>query len=281
MFSIKALSLSPDAHNWILNSRHPRILHVFDQACNLINEHREILSIVTTQTGNGPFNLVIEDNITFTNHIDAASLIFLRVDQLSVGDITLNLAHTDTWSPRPDWEKLHTRRNDIFSQVVSFQEKTNLFSNYQSSIFNHFISSLANADLSNCIDSAKQLAGLGQGLTPTGDDFIFGAILAAWIVHPPEIAEILAKEITNTAAPLTTSLSAAWLKSAGKGEVGIAWHDFFDALIYADSKAVQKTLDNIFTIGETSGRDALSGFFRTLISGMRLANSQTWQTYTM
>src|SRR5574341_2249348 len=32
---------------WLANSRHPRILHSFDHAGNLINECREVLSIVT------------------------------------------------------------------------------------------------------------------------------------------------------------------------------------------------------------------------------------------
>ena len=281
MFSIKVLSNSPDAHDWMQNSRHPRILHVFDRACNLINERREILSIVTTHIGNGPFNLVIEDNIAFTNHIDTDSLIFLRVDQLSIGDITLNFANTETWFPQPDWGKLHAKRNDIFNQVGSLQEKTILFSNYQTPIFNHLIFSLANADLSNCVDSAKQLAGLGQGLTPAGDDFIIGAVLATRIIHPPEIARVIAEEITNATIPWTTSLSAAWLKSAGKGEAGIAWHILFDTLINSDAKSTQNAMDNILAIGETSGNDALSGFLGSLKCRMELASSQPRKTYTL
>jgi len=40
MQSINALSLALDAREWLTNSRHPRTLHVFDHACNLINERR-------------------------------------------------------------------------------------------------------------------------------------------------------------------------------------------------------------------------------------------------
>ena len=87
-----------------------------------------------------------------------------------------------------------------------------------------------------------------------------GAIYAAWIVHPPEIASILAQEISNTAAPLTTSLSVAWLRSAGKGEAGILWHEFFDALLSTNTSRVQETMKSILAVGETSGADALAGF---------------------
>jgi hypothetical protein len=49
------LSLAPAVNTWLKDSRHPRILHIFDSACNLINESREVLSIVTPQIGRGNF----------------------------------------------------------------------------------------------------------------------------------------------------------------------------------------------------------------------------------
>jgi len=115
-------------------------------------------------------------------------------------------------------------------------------------------------DLVTTLATAKQLAGLGQGLTPAGDDFILGAILAAWILHSRKVAKHLAEEITNVAAPLTTSLSAAWLRSAGRGEAGIRWHEFFESLISGDPASIQKAMDKILADGETSGVDALAGF---------------------
>jgi hypothetical protein len=77
---------------------------------------------------------------------------------------------------------------------------------------------------------------------------------------------ILAKEITNTAAPLTTSLSAAWLRSAGRGEAGILWHDFFDALESAVPAQIETATNSILAMGETSGADALAGFIGTFNS---------------
>ena len=131
---------------------------------------------------------------------------------------------------------------------------------------NSLISALANADLSSSLTATPKIAGLGIGLTPAGDDFILGAVLAAWIIHPPEIASVLAQKITNTAVPLTTSLSAAWLKSVGKGEAGILWHEFFDALSLGDSSAIQLQINKLLSIGHTSGADALAGFISVFIS---------------
>src|SRR5258706_3540145 len=257
---INTLSLAPDAKYWLANSRHPRILHVFDHACNLINESREVLSVVTLQIGNGPFNLVTQEDILFSDYLNVQSSISIQTDQLIIGDLIINTAGANLWHPHPNWESLHSNKESILSKLASLR-----FADYRPLLPTSLVSSLsialANADIPTAIPITRQLAGLGQGLTPAGDDFIIGAILAAWIIHPPEIASILAEEITNIAAPLTTSLSAACLRSVGKGEVWILWHGSFYALVFCDPAQIEKTANNILAIGETSGADALAGFF--------------------
>jgi len=135
MQSINALSLAPDVCDWLAHSRHARVLHVFDHACNLINERREVLSIVTPQIGNGPFNLVVEDEVLFSDHLDAQSLISIRANQLRLEDLTINTKDAKLWSPRPDWERLHAKRDDILSQLMSLRasdsERSNPLVNFE------------------------------------------------------------------------------------------------------------------------------------------------------
>ena len=292
---ISATCIAPDACTWLVNSRHPRTLHVFDHVCNLINERREVLSIVTPQIGNGPFNLVVEDEVLFSELLNIESLVSVPGNQLMLGDLTINAADAKLWSPRPDWNKLHTSRENILYQltklpIANYQEcgldtslthlpwrvvpgtnvrdySTTVFNsklsitNYQ---FSHsLLSSLATANLPSSLTSTRKLAGLGAGLTPSGDDFIMGAVYAAWIIQPPEVAGVLVEKVANTAAPLTTSLSAAWLRSVGKGEAGILWHEFFDALITC--KDIQLPMTKLLSVGHTSGADALEGFMGLLI----------------
>ena len=287
MLYIKALSLTSGVRDWLVNSRYPRILHLFDQACNLINERGEVLSIVPPQIGKGPFNLVIEDNIGFSKHLNLDSPI-RRAEtieapifhtRLHLGDLAIDTAEAKLWNPCPDWEKLHARRDDILSQIMSLRAPTGAQQSFageeialsqrtllaMTAITDSLNSALVSADLFPSITAARQLAGLGIGLTPSGDDFILGAILATWIIHPPDVAKVLAEEITNIAAPLTTSLSAAWLRSAGKGEAGILWHEFFDALVAGDVVGIRLQIDKILSVGETSGADAFSGFLGTCV----------------
>jgi len=256
---INSLFLTTAVNEWLATSQQPRILHVFDHTCNLINEDRDVLSIVTPQIGNGPFNLVIEDDVLFSEQLSLQSQISNSPNHLSLGNLNINIEGAKLWSPRPDWEKLHARKDDILNQLTKLPITNYQFSNSPAS--NSLVSALADADLSSALSAAQQLAGLGQGLTPAGDDFIMGAIYAAWIIHPANVSKVLAEEITNVAVPLTTSLSAAWLRSAGRGEAGILWHDFFNALVTGDTSDLQLRMTRLLSVGETSGADAMSGFF--------------------
>jgi hypothetical protein len=261
-------------------------LHVFDRACNLIDERGEVLSIVTPQIGDGPFNLVIEENICFSEHLGLESEISASPTQLHLGDVSVPIANAKIWNPCPDWEKLHAGKGDIGHRLSQLR-MTNYpipgmeigFAAARSdsttadvqSLASKLSSSLAVADLPSSLLAAWRLVGLGAGLTPAGDDYLMGAIYAVWIAHPFEVAGALAKKIADTAAPLTTSLSAAWLRSAGKGEAGILWHEFFDALLLKDRARIEESKKKILAVGETSGADALAGFTGVFASWMEEA----------
>ena len=135
--------------------------------------------------------------------------------------------------------------------ITNYQLPILQFSN---SLISSLSIALANSDLPSAITAVKKLAGLGIGLTPSGDDFIMGAMYATWIIHPFDIASVIAEEIANTAAPLTTSLSAAWIRSAGRGEAGILWHEFFDALIEGNSSNIQLQLYKLLSVGNLRRR---------------------------
>jgi hypothetical protein len=283
---IHAGSLTHHVKIWLTASEHARVLHVFEDACNLINENGEVLSVVTQKIGDGPFNLVVEEDILFSDHLNAESKVSIQPNRLTFENLDIKIDQAELWSSHPNWGILYAKRNNILNQVTSLPKwesfikqeiahrhciRSAVHVSSQSALLamtpytDFLISSIVSADISKSIDSVKQLAGLGQGLTPSGDDFILGAILAAWIIHPHYVARVLAEEITNAAAPLTTSLSAAWLRSAGRGEAGILWHNFFNALIVNDSNAIQLYITELLFVGHTSGADAFAGFISTLI----------------
>ncbi len=262
MHPIQAHSTTPAVTDWLSQTHRPRFLHIFENTCNLINEHREVLSIVTPEIGNGPFNLVIGNKISFPEYINIKSPIYNSPDHLHLGQLSIRTADANLWNPRPDWEALYIRRENICKQSTNSAINQSSFSNPQFSnvLIAGISSAFVAADITTAKSLAAQVAGLGIGLTPSGDDFLMGALYAAWTIHPREKVEPFAKEIAESAAPLTTSLSAAWLKSAGRGEAGISWHEFFDAMIFPNSD-LEPPISKILSSGHTSGADALAGFF--------------------
>jgi hypothetical protein len=119
---------------------------------------------------------------------------------------------------------------------------------------------LAAQDLDACGVGVRQLAGLGGGLTPAGDDFLMGALYGLWLTQPAARARRWAQTMVDTAVPRTTTLAAAWLRAAAGGEAGVAWHELVDGMIDGDASRVDAALDCILATGHTSGADALAGF---------------------
>lgn len=267
MQNIRALSHTPEVNKWLNTSPHARVLHVFDHVCNLINERREILSIVTPEIGNGPFNLVVGAKNSFSEYIHLETPIQIFADQLRLGNLTINLKPAQLWNPCPEWKKLHDARNKIIHQLTKLPITNYLeFSGLPVAepVISNLSHSLAKSDLLSSLTAVKHLAGLGIGLTPAGDDFLMGSLYAVWIIHPPEVAGPLTRQIGNAAAPLTTSLSAAWLRAAERGEAGHLWHELLDGLNLLDEVKIDKAMKQILAVGETSGADALAGFFCTM-----------------
>jgi hypothetical protein len=247
--------------DWMKNTHRPRILHVFDRACNLLNERGEVLSIVTSKMGNGPFNLVVDDHVLFTEYIQSESPVAIFDRQLIVGDLTFDTEGAKVWDPNPGWGTLYGNRDMIADLLAAYPDPK---SQLPTSLYLDLISALVDGDVAASEAATCRLAGLGVGLTPAGDDWIMGALFAVWMIHPPAKAKLLARDVTDTAAPLTTSLSAAWLRSAGRGEPGEMWLVLFDELRCSHPAQIQSALENILSFGATSGAEALAGFLATI-----------------
>jgi hypothetical protein len=260
MQSINAVFVTNQVKRWLATSSQPRILHVFDEVCNLTNEKKEIVSIVNAEIGNGPFNLLIDEPMLFTKHLDSGSNVSLHDQQISIGDLAISYAHAQTWDPMPRWDELRNNRDEIANRLRLLQIES------ENEAILRFSDSLSLAiitmDLPAVKTGASKLAGLGVGLTPAGDDFLMGVMYAAWVIHPQEAAKKITEEIATIASSITTSLSGAWLKSAARGEAGEVWHELFDAFL--EDKNMYVPISNILSVGATSGSDAFAGFVEVL-----------------
>lgn len=113
-------------------------------------------------------------------------------------------------------------------------------------------------------DAVERLIGLGPGLTPSGDDFLGGAMIALSMSGHGEHAAALAEPALAAAADRTNRISRAHLRAAAKGLGADALHRCIDALARGDGEALGWALKRLDAIGHSSGWDALAGAISAL-----------------
>ncbi len=108
-------------------------------------------------------------------------------------------------------------------------------------------------------DAVIALLGLGPGLTPSGDDFLGGMLIALEILPAPALRAQLLAVIENHAQQRTHAISIAHLRAAGAGAGHAALHEALNSLLCGDTEALPACLAAIDKIGHSSGWDALAG----------------------
>ncbi|MGC9335323.1 MAG: DUF2877 domain-containing protein [Anaerolineae bacterium] len=259
-----------------------RVLAVFERAWILLPVRGEPFSLVLPTVGDGPLNVVVAAPTGCFGHPAPGTTCDLSDGHLRVGDVDVDLSAAQVWEPCPSWRWLRGRLPQIQGQLDELRSV-----GLQSAPDGSLLSLLPGApqpgdgfegsvlrsarqagdalragwagDESRTQKAALQLAGLGPGLTPAGDDFLAGAMLWAWLAHPAPWA--FCQGLANAAALRTTALSAAVLRAAACGECSAAWHELLNQLAAAKSKVLlTKTVVRVLSYGHTSGADTLAGF---------------------
>ena len=107
------------------------------------------------------------------------------------------------------------------------------------------------------------LLGLGMGLTPSGDDFLCGLLIALHLPESPFAAQLpclRAQVLAELAA--TNAISAAFLRDAAAGQVSAPVQEFVAAL--CGKQALAPALEALVSLGHRSGYDLLSGILAGL-----------------
>ena len=292
MADLAVLSLTPAARRWLAASTAARVLSTFDRACNLVNQDNAILTLVTSERRLTPFAMVVGgDDPTPFQAVSETSAVTVSVEQLLVGSLSVRIETSNVWDPVPDWKAIHqtfaehpTRLRELAQMVVELSLDGSLLGLYTPDPAH--VAGLERAVRDRAWRGAvdlvrglvigmdqrinigvKLLAGLGMGLTPAGDDFLVGVLLALWAGLYGEGRAEFAAAIAKGAAPLTTTLSAAYLHAAANGECLAYWHILFAAVRVGDAEVMRMAAKSLMTIGHTSGADGLAGFLAVYYLG--------------
>jgi hypothetical protein len=282
---LTALSLTPSARTWLTTTTSARVLNSFERACNLINQNNDVLTLVTSERGLTPFAIVVasaeRDPFQLVTTEDS---VWAESEHLQVGGLEIDFKTVTMWNPAPDWPMLRrmfannpVRVRELAALVLEIATPASLLDLYRIGQLDRtgldhamlvralegageVVGGLKRGDDALAKQGASKLAGLGIGLTPAGDDFMVGIALAVWAgLYNKEQTERV-RLMVETACPLTTVLSAAYLRSAANGECIAAWHTLFAALLLSDSEVTRMAAKSLMLVGHSSGSDGLAGF---------------------
>ncbi len=285
----EAACVTPAALRWIEATESARVLNAFDRACNLVNQDGEIITLIAPGVGMNPFAVRLAAAPAPFRGITGDTSVRVKSNRLSLNRMQVRVDGAEVWQPRPDWgavraafetdpsrvESLAAMADEIGRDgsllgLISYRAVERIQSDlgeFGNALFDRarrpaaeLVHGLHARSEAECLRGARWLAGLGGGLTPAGDDFIVGVLLAAWAGLYGPGAETLGPAIAQAAAPLTTRLSAAYLRAAARGECMERWHELFHAICDGDESLVRLEIGDLLEVGHTSGADALAGF---------------------
>ncbi|MHA6523544.1 oxamate carbamoyltransferase subunit AllH family protein [Tessaracoccus sp. G1721] len=121
-----------------------------------------------------------------------------------------------------------------------------------------FDDAVARHHLADARGAAARLLGLGQGLTPSGDDWLAGFVLAAH--HAPETLGTATAAVDGAARPgATVDVSLSILRNALQGHAIDPLHRLLAALTRPPGPGIDEALAALADVGHSSGTDMALG----------------------
>lgn len=250
-----------------------RVHSIFSKAFNIKTEEDELISIVAAEKLNGPNRILIKlpgDNDFTTLEIKEGTRVVGTTQKISIdnGNFLISLREAKKWSSKVEIEEktLSSRvRDNLFG---SFPQKDFSTKQERSSIsqelrirIQELIASIKERDSAKISKNIKRLIGFGEGLTPSGDDFLVGLIASLYFLGNSKSQHLLKKikRIINLEKEKTTFLSGKFLEYACQGRFPETILDLIEAIFSENGEGTEEAARRCLDFGATSGRDTLLG----------------------
>ena len=274
-----------------------KVLATFKRGFYIVSDRDELACLATAGSEAGPLNTICSapDYMDWmANGLQPGSRAHIEGDTLYVGrDFTFALADARYWRPpsvSTGWKAIDLSRN-----LTSLEGEARPYLRYEGLAplipnlargspldkcgpANHELfmktaregitillqwacSRLSQAQTSAHYPPTKAsvLIGLGPGLTPSGDDFIAGFLIALRALGRGLVADDLGDWAITLARTQTGMISLAHLACAADGQGADALHRMLAVLSHTGRPDFAACLQDIAAIGHTSGWDAMAG----------------------
>lgn len=259
---------------------------VFER-CVYLRSGDDFVCIGAPDIGNGPITLIANPGALPTLKSLAGQIALICGQHIAIGNsVRFTLDQSELWRPS-DWPKCPPadRLIDIYAALatraalIAPQEglarstinegeasggPLSRVARPRLALFEHWMSGLVDAGHAPAAasrEAVRGLIGLGPGLTPSGDDFLAGALAALDAIGESDAHAAMARAIVDVLPGLTTPLSACFLRAAAAGHTGEHLHQLMSWVITAEADAAVAAAGKI---GHSSGWDMLAGVITTL-----------------
>jgi hypothetical protein len=266
---------------------------VFRKAVNITHDGT-ILALLSDELPRMPNGVRLRSVVTdeLLPNLRPGMEVFVGNDRLAIPtcNFSFHLSDTPAWEPRPDVIAYHWHRETVaqhtrlLTQFLADKQHQGGLAPLVGSLLlkqPHKETSLSRMampklrllaqaswrqNIAGLEEATRGLAGLGPGLTPSGDD-VLGGFAAIMALLSPQLSadsasrKHIASTIAAVAKPRTTTLSAVLLGYAARGEVAEQFGTLLLTLkLPAEAtETVLDAADRVLAFGASSGGDTLLG----------------------
>jgi hypothetical protein len=267
-----------------------RVLASFPRVCDLVTDDGAVIAIAESGAEKGPLTVLFGPD-------RAGGLMEglppgagfqvgkgeLRLTPSSLPRVRVDLSGAACWEARLHWEALQPRHQQIRSSAGlasrTAREARGLESGPRwerrlNQASEAILQAQRAGDWNAMRAAVRDLCGLGEGLTPQGDDWLAGWLQGTRLVASGDpigwASGVLGALVLDVASKRTTILSRAFLACAAAGEAPESWHLLLSQMAQnpVDELALEGATRTILSHGATSGRATLEGFLAGLSSGL-------------
>ena len=234
-----------------------RVHSVFERAVNVLGDDDRLLTFHGPGRLAAPFAIALSEPLPLAAFAPGAALEATSAG-LEIGGVFLDLRLAEVvdtaMTPRTDPGPLASAVGESQGTACG----SALSSPRALDGRRHLLDGIARADARRFVDGARRLVGLGEGLTPAGDDFLVGALAILHAFLPGFVLghPLIAIDLGAAARAGTTLVARDFLLHALDGR----FSQVVLALVAAASELeARRLLAELLTMGATSGADTAAG----------------------
>jgi hypothetical protein len=263
-----------------------RVLASFARVCDLVTDDGAVVALGCCGVERGPLTVLMDPDPAGSPWSGPPAGAAFRVSQRQVileghgwQPQRVDLAHAASWEARLEWESLTPRRRQILAsakivaRVATPAGMLDTAPRWEKPLERATAAVRAayvRRDRDGLRVATGDLCGLGEGLTPQGDDWLAGWLLALRLTDSPHEenwdVEAIGEIVLDAAARRSTLLSLALLACAAAGESSESWHELLTCMARnpADEGEIHRSTRSVRAQGATSGAAMLQGFLAGL-----------------